>query len=102
MNNGPSTQAWSAPLLIPGTTEATTTTGVSTLSRDEFDRMTNMNARLSKEITELKQQMPLLLQNQQKQPPQQQMPQKHNTQHQQHILQQQITKMYSPQSLLHW
>ena len=51
MNSGPSTQAWSAPLLIPGTIEATTRTGVSTLSRDEFYHVTNKNARLSTEIT---------------------------------------------------
>ena len=62
MNIEPSTQVWSAPLLIPGTIEATTTTGVTTLSRDEFDCVTDKNTRLSKVITELKQQMTLLLQ----------------------------------------
>ena len=72
MNNGPSTEAWSAPLLIPGTIEATTSTGISTMPRDAFDQVTNENAQLSKEITELKQQMALLLQNQGKQPLQQQ------------------------------
>ena len=63
---------WSAPLLIPGTIEAATSPRVSALSRDKFDCMTNKNARLSKENTKLKQQMALLLQYQQKQPPQQQ------------------------------
>ena len=71
MNNGPSTQAWPAPLSIPGTLEATTSTGVSALSREKFDHVTNENTILSKEITELKQQMALVLQNQQKQPQQQ-------------------------------
>ena len=72
MNNGLSTQVLSAPLSIPGTIEATTSTRASTLSRDEFACVTNENARLSKEITELKQQMALLLQ----------MPPRCNTQHQ--------------------
>ena len=66
-NNGLSTQVWSAPLSIPGTIEAATSTGVSPLSRDEFGHLTNENARLSKEITELKQQMALPLKNRRKQ-----------------------------------
>ena len=63
MNNELSTRAWSAPLSIPVTIESTTSTRVSTQSRDEFDCETNYNARLSKEITKLKQQKDLLLQN---------------------------------------
>ena len=82
MNNGPSTQAWSAPLSIPVTIKATTSTRVSALSRGEFDQVTNENARLSKEITKLKQQMALLLQNQEKHPPQHNMDPKCNTPHQ--------------------
>ena len=101
MNSGPSTQLWSAPLLIPGTIEATTSTGVSALSRDEFDCVTNKNTRLSKEITKLKQQMALLLQNHKNNLPNNKMPKKCSTQHQQCILQQQVTKICSPQSLLH-
>ena len=42
--NEPSTQAWPAPLSLPGTIEATTSTGVSALSRDKFDLVTNDNA----------------------------------------------------------
>ena len=53
----------------------------------------NENARLSKENTKLKQQMALLLQNQQNNLPNRKMPQKCNTLHQQHIPQQQMTKL---------
>ena len=62
---GPATQAWSALLSIPGTIEATTSTGVSTLSHDEFDHVTNENSWLSKELTALKQQMATLLKTKQ-------------------------------------
>ena len=41
-----------SPLVDPRHNEATTSTRVSPLSRDEFDCMENENARLSKEITE--------------------------------------------------
>ena len=54
-----------APLSIPGTIEATTSTGVSVLSCNEFNHVTNENAWLSKEITVLKQQMAALLKTQQ-------------------------------------
>ena len=52
MNNGPTTQAWTALLSIPGMIEAITSLGISALSHDEYDRVTNNNARLLKEITE--------------------------------------------------
>ena len=62
---GPVTQAWGALLSIPGTIEATTSTGVSILSHDEFNCAINENAWLSNEITLLKQQMAALLKAQQ-------------------------------------
>ena len=58
---GPVTQAWGALLSIPGTIEATTSTGVSILSHDEFNCVINENAWLSNEITVPKQQMAALL-----------------------------------------
>ena len=61
---GPATQAQGTLLSIPGTIEATTCTGVSALSCNEFDHVTNENVQLSKEITALKQQMAALLKTQ--------------------------------------
>ena len=66
INKAPSTpglvtQAWGAPLSIPSMIEATTSTGVSILSHNEFYHVTNENVQLSNEITALKQQMAALL-----------------------------------------